>query len=190
MRKDLVFGVALLLAAAAAAQGEARPLVWRDFTAVQRLRVVCSNKHFGRLDDLLVAVPGGQITAAVVTMPQAQGPRRVVVPFAELQLDSGANLLQLAACTEEGHVYAAFDPESLGVTARVGDDKRIVLRVETITPPEAHEVSFAGDLAENIASGYADDLLTQYVQAIEKQSEITYNQQMLNQALGISAQEN
>ncbi|MCB9887590.1 MAG: hypothetical protein H6838_19015 [Planctomycetes bacterium] len=122
MRKDLVFGVALLLAAAAAAQGEARPLVWRDFTAVQRLRVVCSNKHFGRLDDLLVAVPGGQITAAVVTMPQAQGPRRVVVPFAELQLDSGANLLQLAACTEEGHVYAAFDPESLGVTARVGDD--------------------------------------------------------------------
>ncbi len=122
MRKDLMFGVALLTAAAAAAQEQPRPLVWREFAAVQKVRVVCSNKHFGRLDDLLVAVPGGQLTAAVVTMPHAQGPRRVVVPFADLQFDAGTNLLQLAACTDEDHVYAAFDPTSLGVTARAGDD--------------------------------------------------------------------
>ncbi|MGE0231364.1 MAG: peptidyl-prolyl cis-trans isomerase [Flavobacteriaceae bacterium] len=81
-------------------------------------------------------------------------------------------------------------PEGAVATARAGADRRVVMRVEAVTPPEEHEVAFAGDLAANIAAGYADDLLTQYVQAIEKQFEVTYNQQMLNQALGISSQEN
>ena len=137
MRKDLVFCVALLAGGSAVAQDAPRPLVWRDFAAVQQLRVVCSNRHYGRLDDLLVEVPSGRLTAAVVGLPGATGPRRVVVPFADLQFDTATNLLQLAACPDEQHVYAPFDPAGLGVTAPVAGDGSVgepagVLSVATL----------------------------------------------------------
>jgi hypothetical protein len=109
---------AAFLAAAAAAQDQ-EP-TFRDSTLVQRLRVVCSRKHFGRVQDLIAEVPSGRITGAVVVMAGDKGSQTVVVPFRCLQYDARTNVLQLGACSQDGEDFPAFDPAQVKV-AGTGD---------------------------------------------------------------------
>lgn len=117
-RSPLLLGSMLVLLAPALAQDPTAP-VFREFSSVQRLRVVCSQQHFGRIDDLVAEVPSGRLVAAVVTMHDEPQSRTVLVPFADLRYDPGSNLLQLANCTSKDDAYAAFDATAVKVVATV-----------------------------------------------------------------------
>ncbi len=120
----LVFAAVAALAAGAAAQDQERqrPLVFRDFAAVQRLRVVCEQKHFGRVEDFVTELPGGRVVAVVVAMTVADGTRRVAVPYEEVAFDTTANQLLLGPCREGDPPHPSFDPTKIGVTPRANDD--------------------------------------------------------------------
>lgn len=106
----------LFLLSALASQETDRKLVFRDLAQVQQLRVVCSQRHFGRIEDLVVDVPSGRVRAAVVTMQLEAKAVTVLVPFADLRYEPNANLLQLASCLEKDDKPEAFDPTTLRVT--------------------------------------------------------------------------
>lgn len=117
-RSPHLLGSLLVLLASAGAQ-DPTALVFREFSSVQRLRVVCSQQHFGRIDDLVAEVPSGRLVAAVVTMHDEPQSRMVSVPFAELRYEPGANLLQLANCASKDGAYATFDPAAVKVAPQV-----------------------------------------------------------------------
>jgi hypothetical protein len=119
MNRTTVALLAALLPTAATAQDQ-EP-AFRDFALVQRLRVVCSRQHFGRVQDLIAEVPSGKITGAVVVMTTGKGDQTVVVAFRGMQYDAKANVLQLGPCAETDGQYPAFDPSQVKVTARTGD---------------------------------------------------------------------
>jgi hypothetical protein len=108
-----------LLAVTATAQDRDPEPAWRDVSLVQQLRVVCEQKHFGRVQDLIAEIPGGRVTAAVVTMTADKGSKTAVVPFQALRYDAQANLLRLGTCLAEDE-YPAFDPSQVKVGK--GDD--------------------------------------------------------------------
>ncbi len=117
---------AALALAAAPAQEPGQDLVFRDFQAVQRLRVVCEREHFGRLLDLVADVPSGRLVAAVVSMATDAGPEVVRVPYDVLRYDPQTNLLDLGPCLADGEQHPAFDPARVRVSRRAdgdGDDE-------------------------------------------------------------------
>lgn len=89
--------------------------IYRELELVTRMRVVCSNEHFGRIDDLILAVPEGRITAAVVTYAVEGGVRRVRVPFEDLTYNANANWLDLKECGDGGHAHEVFDGKKIRV---------------------------------------------------------------------------
>lgn len=114
MRRILAawFGLsALCVSAIAQQQNDA--LIYREFSLVTRLRVVCSNAHFGRIDDLVIDVPSGRIMAAIVTFDLASGSRRVKVPYAELKYDATANWMSMAVCRGDTDPHDTFEPKKI-----------------------------------------------------------------------------
>lgn len=97
-------------------------LVFRDFPQLQKLRVVCSHRHFGRLDDLVADVPSGRLRGAVVTMQVDAKSHSVLVPFEELAFQPGANLLELRHCAEKDASYEPFDPATVRVVTQPSGD--------------------------------------------------------------------
>lgn len=117
MKRTLCSALAAPFVLAAVAAQSAPPLAaYRDFAALQRLRVVCAKQHFGRLVDLIAEVPSGKLVAAAVAMATDGGTETVAVPFHCLQYDAQNNLLQLGPCIDEGESYPAFDPGQVKVT--------------------------------------------------------------------------
>lgn len=108
-------------ATATVAQDRPDEAVFRDFTLVQRMRVVCANKHFGRVLDLVAEMPSGRITAAAVAMGAPAGPKAVVVPFHCLRYEAQSNLLQLGTCVADDD-YPAFDPSRFRVGRQPAED--------------------------------------------------------------------
>lgn len=111
----------LFVLGALAAQEAERKLVFREFAQIRQLRVVCSQRHFGRIEDLVVDVPSGRLRDAVVTMQVEAAVVTVLVPFEDLTYEPNANLLQLANCPEQEGKREPFDPA--------------ILRVVEVTPP-------------------------------------------------------
>jgi len=114
MRPFLAFCGLSLACLPAVAQAEPGA-IFRELDLVTRMRVVCSNEHYGRIDDLIVAVPEGRIKAAVVTFVFDGGFRRVRVPFEELTYNANANWLDLKECREGEHEHHAFDAKKVGL---------------------------------------------------------------------------
>ncbi|MFT4516295.1 MAG: hypothetical protein ACI89X_001009 [Planctomycetota bacterium] len=106
------------LCVSAIGQQQNDTLIYREFSLVTRLRVVCSNAHFGRIDDLVINVPSGRITAAIVTFDIDRGSRRVTVPYAELKYDAAANCMSMPVCREDTHPHNAFEPNKLQLRRR------------------------------------------------------------------------
>lgn len=106
---------AALLATQSPAQEPEPQLVFRDFTSVQRLRVVCEHEHYGRVVDLIAEVPTGRIRDAVVSMWHEGRSKTVVVPFASLRYEARSNLLELGPCLEGDHSHPAFDARKVRV---------------------------------------------------------------------------
>lgn len=117
-----LFFVAAVALAPAIAQERDSVAVYRDFSLAQRMRVVCSHKHFGRIDDFVVELPSGRLTAAVVTMVLDKGTRTVAVPFDSLKYDPHTNLLQLGPCLEQDSKYPEFDATALKVASKPRGD--------------------------------------------------------------------
>ena len=100
--------------------------MYRDFSHVQRMRVTCEHKHFGRVLDLAAAVPIGKLTVAVITMNTDQGSREVAVAFDLLSYDAQSNLLNLGPCLGEEQSQTPFDSAKIKVTRKqtdAGDDE-------------------------------------------------------------------
>lgn len=125
-------GGSLFLLGALVAQEAERKQVFREFAQVQQLRVVCSQRHYGRLEDLVVDVPSGRVRAAVVTMQIEATAVLVLVPFVDLSYEPNANLLQLANCLEKDGKPEPFDPATL--------------RVLEVTPPTGGALRHEGSL--------------------------------------------
>lgn len=113
--------VATLLAAALPAQRPVPATVFRDFASVQRLRVVCDHHHYGRVQDLIVELPGGRIRDAVVSMWHDGAAKTVVVPFDTMRYEPQSNLLELGACLDGEHAHEAFDASKVQVERRKHD---------------------------------------------------------------------
>jgi len=106
----------------AAAVSQETSLAYRDFGVVQRMRVVCSQKHFGRIQDLVVDIPSGRLSAAIVSMvAEDKEITSVVVPYEKLHYDPQTNLLRLGTCLEHDHDFPLFDPEQIRIVGRQGD---------------------------------------------------------------------
>lgn len=142
MRTIQLLALTGLLATCPAAQDSPLPLAYRDGSAVHRLRVVCAQKHYGRIDDLVVAVPSGRIVAAVVAMRTDGEVRRVVVPWSRLGYVATTNLLQLGDCPESDGTLPAFDPTKIGVARRPHDDG---------TPGEVEGTALLSALGDRVA---------------------------------------
>lgn len=114
--------VATFALAVAPAQERVAGVFYRDFSLVQRLRVVCSDKHFGRLDDLIVELPSGRVRAAVVSIVLDKGLHTVLVPYEGLQYEPSTNLLQLGNCLQKEEAYPPFDATAVKIVSKARDD--------------------------------------------------------------------
>ncbi|MGK0518447.1 MAG: hypothetical protein ACJAUC_001139 [Planctomycetota bacterium] len=101
------------LCVSAVAQQQNDALIYRELSLVTRLRVVCSNAHFGRIDDLVIDVPSGRITAAIVSFDLDSGSRLVTVPYAELKYDASANWMSMPVCRDDTQPHDGFDPSKI-----------------------------------------------------------------------------
>lgn len=130
--KHVLPAFSIVVAALAPAIAQERdPGLYRDVSLVRKLRVVCSDRHFGRVDDLIAEIPSGRITGAVVSMVLDEGVRTVVVPYEGLEYEPRSNLLQMAACLQDGK-YPAFDAAAVKITmepAKEGAAKQVVGQV-------------------------------------------------------------
>lgn len=124
MRQILVMWLGLSsLCLSAVAQQQEDALIYRELSLVKRLRVVCSNSHFGRIDDLVIDIPSGNITAAIVTFALETGSRRVSVPYAELQYDAAANWMNMPVCRADEDPHDEFDPSKVQLRRTPASDE-------------------------------------------------------------------
>ena len=117
--------VSLFAAAAAVvvpAQERDHDPIYRDFSLVHRLRVVCSEQHFGRVVDLVAEVPSGRLTGAVVAMALDKDARPVFVPCGEFAYEARSNLLRLDSCQQKEEKFAPFDPATVKLSTGAAED--------------------------------------------------------------------
>lgn len=124
--------VVAVLAATALTQQREQDAIYRDASLLPKLRVVCSDQHFGRVEDLIVEIPSGRLTGAVVSMMHDGESRTVFVPYADLAYEPRSNLLNLANCLQQEERYGPFDPSTVKLTTKVPAGGGEALPVGTI----------------------------------------------------------
>lgn len=138
----------------------------RDFSQVQRARVVCSQQHYGRVQDLVADVPSGRIVTAVVAMNTDQGTRQIAVPYDKMTYDARNNLLRLEPCPAEDESYPVFDPTKVKVTGTgEGEDAQLAGTVLVSRLARAR-VALQGE-ATAVAQGLTVELASGHVAFVD-----------------------
>ena len=182
--RALVHAMFVAAFVAATVAQERVPVVLRDLSLVQRLRVVCSDRHFGRVDDLVVELPSGRVVGVVVTMAAEAEPRTVLVPYDALQYEPPTNLLRL------GRMIGRIDLEEKGVRMASSFSRKVaafpaaftqlLVAIDFILGP-AHEVVIAGQpgaadtmrLVRALRTRFIPNMVVLFRPANEERPEVT-----------------
>jgi hypothetical protein len=110
--------VSCLLATLLAQQPDASR-AYREFAHVRTMRVVCEHEHFGRVHDLIVAVPSGRLVAVVCSMPHERDGELVTLPWQRVRFDAPSNLLHVGPCAADEEAYPPFDESEVRIKRTV-----------------------------------------------------------------------
>jgi hypothetical protein len=119
MLKRIAPAVASCMLATLLAQQPDTSRAYREFAQVRTMRVVCEHEHFGRVHDLVVAVPSGRLVAVVCSMPHERDDELVALPWQRVRFDAPSNLLHVGPCAADEEAYPPFDPSEVRITRTV-----------------------------------------------------------------------